>query len=81
MQLMKMKLLPLLFIFLGASICEIAVSEDNDAELERQTKFMVKAPIKTILVIVLQSIWESFDFYYHVLLHFVLLSFIQALFI
>ncbi|KAF7850102.1 hypothetical protein BT93_L5859 [Corymbia citriodora subsp. variegata] len=46
----KMKVLPLLFVFFGVSLCEVGnISEGNNAALERQVKMMNKPPIKTFV--------------------------------
>ncbi|XP_030457433.2 uncharacterized protein LOC115678232 [Syzygium oleosum] len=45
-----MKVLPLLFVFFGVCLCEVGnISEDDDAELERQVRMMNKPPVKTFV--------------------------------
>ncbi|KAF7850101.1 hypothetical protein BT93_L5858 [Corymbia citriodora subsp. variegata] len=45
-----MKLLPLMFVFFGVSLCEVGnISEDDDIELERQVKMMNRPPVKTFV--------------------------------
>ncbi|KAF8041617.1 hypothetical protein BT93_A0271 [Corymbia citriodora subsp. variegata] len=45
-----MKVLLLLFVFFGVSLCEVGnISEDDDAALEKQVKMMSKPPVKTFV--------------------------------
>ncbi|KAL3743404.1 hypothetical protein ACJRO7_018667 [Eucalyptus globulus] len=45
-----MKLLQLMFVFFGVSLCEVGnISEDVDLKLERQVKMMNRPPVKTFV--------------------------------
>ncbi|KAF8032572.1 hypothetical protein BT93_D1473 [Corymbia citriodora subsp. variegata] len=46
----RMKLLPLMFVFFGVSLCEVGnISEDDGIELERQVEMMNRSPVKTFV--------------------------------